>query len=95
MESSFSRDFFVREYTTEKTVFDKSLSICWGVAKLVRQRVLVPSFMGSSPITPALIFLRESRGKRRKVGESGKKTFKKNTPFKPQRCNCYPVEYQF
>ena len=27
--------------------------IVWGVAKLVRQRVLVPSFIGSSPITPA------------------------------------------
>ena len=37
----------------------------------------------------------ESRGKQRKAGESGKKTFKKNTSLKPQKSDCYPVEYRF
>jgi hypothetical protein len=26
----------------------------WGIAKLVRQRVLIPSSVGSSPATPAI-----------------------------------------
>ncbi len=28
----------------------------WGIAKLVRQRVLIPPFIGSSPVTPAILF---------------------------------------
>ena len=30
-----------------------SFRTIWGIAKLVRQRVLIPSFVGSSPATPA------------------------------------------
>ena len=30
-----------------------SFRTIWGIAKLVRQRVLIPPFIGSSPVTPA------------------------------------------
>ena len=29
-------------------------SFCWGFAKLVRQRILIPPFRGSSPLSPAI-----------------------------------------
>ena len=33
-----------------------SFRTIWGIAKLVRQRVLIPPFVGSSPATPAILF---------------------------------------
>ena len=40
-----------------------SFRTIWGIAKLVRQRVLIPPFIGSSPVTPA-IFLKNRSNER-------------------------------
>ncbi len=36
-------------------ISSSELVFYWGIAKLVRQRVLIPSSVGSSPATPAIL----------------------------------------